>query len=82
MTAQEETTEDEYAPDYGTSEITIPASLEALGYYDGIDSYALAGSSLTDITYKGTRAQWDKLVHAVRYPATLPGGVRVHCTDD
>ncbi|MCR5485333.1 MAG: leucine-rich repeat domain-containing protein [Clostridiales bacterium] len=60
-------------------EITIPTSLEALGYYDGIDSYALFGSSITDIYYKGTKAQWDKLVKASDYPAILPGGVTVHC---
>lgn len=63
-------------------EITIPTSLEALGYYDGKDSYALCGSSITDIYYQGTQAQWNKLVNATYFPATLPSGVRVHCTDD
>ena len=61
-------------------ELTIPTSLEALGFYDGISSYALSGSSITDIEYKGTKAQWDALVNAA-YGATLPAGVRVHCTD-
>ena len=63
-------------------EITIPTSLEALGYYDGNSSYALGGSSITDIYYQGTRAQWKELVNATGDQAVLPSGVRVHCADE
>lgn len=62
-------------------ELTIPVSLEALGYYDGNSEYALGGSSITDIHFKGTQAQWNTLVTATGVPAALPSGVRVHCTD-
>ena len=63
-------------------EITIPASLEALGYYDGNDEYALMGSSITDIYYKGTQEQWNAIVHTTdERPTYLPSGVRVHCAD-
>ena len=64
-------------------EITIPASLEALGYYDGADEYALLGSSITEIEFTGTRAQWNELVHTTEdRPTYLPDGLRVHCADD
>lgn len=63
-------------------EITLPTSLEALGFYDGIDDQAFGDSSITDIYYKGTQAQWDELVNATGHSAILPSGVRVHCADE